>query len=47
MVKRLKSSVLWQFAGGFVLGTVGLVALQPADATREMVSHIVPTHEVR
>ena len=28
----LKSSFLWQFTGGFVLGAIGLFALQPADA---------------
>ena len=26
-----KSSALWQFAGGFVLGAIGLVALHPGD----------------
>ena len=43
----IKSSFLWQFAGGFVLGAIGLVALQPAEATHEMVSRFAPTHEVR
>ena len=43
----IRSSVVWQFAGGFVLGAIGLVALQPADATRELVSHFVPMHEIR
>ncbi|MDP1028076.1 hypothetical protein Q5H91_12705 [Sphingomonas sp. KR1UV-12] len=47
MLNIIKSSVVWQFAGGFVLGAIGLVALQPADATRELVSRFVPTHEVR
>ncbi|MBB4152132.1 hypothetical protein GGQ80_000008 [Sphingomonas jinjuensis] len=28
----LKSSFLWQFTGGFVLGAIGLFALQPASA---------------
>jgi hypothetical protein len=28
----LRSSFLWQFAGGFVLGALGFVALQPASA---------------
>ena len=27
----LRSSFLWQFAGGFVLGAVGLFALHPAQ----------------
>lgn len=31
MTRLLKSSFLWQFAGGFVLGAVGLFALHPAD----------------
>jgi hypothetical protein len=47
MLNRFKSSVVWQFAGGFVLGTIGLVALQPADATREMMGRIVPTEQTR
>ena len=29
MTRFLKSSFLWQFAGGFVLGAVGLFALTP------------------
>ena len=32
MLKHLKSSFVWQFAGGFVLGAVCLFALQPSDA---------------
>ena len=28
-----KSSALWQFAGGFVLGAIGLVALHPGETT--------------
>ena len=31
MTRLLKSSFVWQFAGGFVLGAVGLLALHPAD----------------
>lgn len=27
----LKSSFVWQFAGGFLLGAVGLFSLQPGD----------------
>lgn len=30
MRKILKSSFLWQFAGGFAIGAVGLFALSPA-----------------
>ncbi len=33
MIKILKSSLLWQLTGGFVIGTVGMLALQPAAAT--------------
>ncbi len=29
----LKSSALWQFAGGFVLGAIGLVALHPGQTS--------------
>ena len=29
MTRLLKSSFLWQFAGGFLLGAVGLVTLTP------------------
>ena len=30
MTRILKSSFLWQFAGGFMLGAVGLLTLNPA-----------------
>ena len=33
MPALLKSSFVWQFAGGFLLGAVGLVALHPGEAT--------------
>ena len=32
MIRLLKTSFVWQFAGGFVLGAVGLFALHPAEA---------------
>ena len=32
MRRLLKSSFVWQFAGGFALGAVGLFALHPAEA---------------
>lgn len=32
MIRLLKTSFVWQFAGGFVLGAVGLLALHPAQA---------------
>ena len=38
----LKNSFIWQFGGGFVLGAIGLVALQPADARHVLVSHFTP-----
>lgn len=47
MLNSLKSSFVWQFAGGFVLGAIGLVVLQPADRTHELVSRLAPTHQVR
>ena len=47
MLNTLKSSFVWQFAGGFVLGAVGLVVLQPAERTQELVGRFAPTHQVR
>ena len=47
MLNSFKSSFAWQFAGGFVLGAIGLVALQPASATHEMLGHFAPTHQAR
>jgi len=32
MARFLKSTLLWQFAGGFVIGAIGLFALHPALA---------------
>lgn len=43
MIRVLKSSFLWQFAGGFALGAVGLFTLMPAA---EQVPG-TPTAEVR
>ena len=34
MTSLLKSSFLRRFTGGFLLGTIGVVALQPAEASR-------------
>jgi hypothetical protein len=31
MIRLLKTSFVWQFAGGFVLGAVGLLALHPTE----------------
>lgn len=33
MIRILKSRLLWQLAGGFVIGSVGMLSLQPATAT--------------
>ena len=46
-MRAFKSSFVWQFAGGFVLGALGLVAFQPAEQTHELVSRIAPHHAVR
>ncbi len=40
MTSILKSSLLWQVFGGFVLGTLGILAFQPAEATRTLTSQI-------
>ncbi len=43
MTRLLKSSFLWQFAGGFMLGAIGLFTLTPMmDATAE-----TPIEQVR
>ena len=47
MTSFLKSSFVWQFAGGFVLGAIGLVALQPAEATDEFMRRFAPTQQAR
>ncbi|MDQ1228755.1 hypothetical protein QE379_000181 [Sphingomonas sp. SORGH_AS 879] len=41
----LKSSFVWQFAGGFALGALGLVMLHPADAPSRYAS--APVEAVR
>lgn len=33
MVKMMKSALLWQLTLGFALGTAGISALAPADAS--------------
>lgn len=43
MVDLLKSSFIWQFAGGFLLGAVGLFALHPAEATAAAPAPVVQT----
>ncbi|MBA4771957.1 MAG: hypothetical protein H2054_02460 [Sphingomonas sp.] len=32
MLKLFKSPLLWQISGGFALGTLGMMALAPANA---------------
>lgn len=36
----IRSGFFWQFSGGFVLGALGLLAIQPADARHMLASHI-------
>jgi hypothetical protein len=43
MTSFLKSSFLRRFVGGFLLGTIGMVALQPAEAGRFVETHITHT----
>lgn len=45
MFKMLRSPLLWQLAAGFMLGTAGMAALEPADAA-DVVRSIVPAHIV-
>ncbi|MFA5988166.1 MAG: hypothetical protein WC803_00990 [Sphingomonas sp.] len=40
MLKLLSSSLLWQLLGGFALGLVGIVAMQPAEATHQLVDRV-------
>lgn len=40
MVTLMKSSLLWQFAGGFVLGAVGLAVLHPSEAHATVIAPI-------
>jgi|CoawatStandDraft_6_1074263.scaffolds.fasta_scaffold36003_3 hypothetical protein len=39
----LKSSFVWQFGTGFVLGAIGLVALQPMEGRQALVDHVTPS----
>ena len=43
MLSVIKSSFVWQFAAGFALGAVGLVALHPSEAKAAS----APTHLAR
>ena len=38
----IKSSFVWQVGVGFVLGAVGLLALQPVEGRAALVSHFTP-----
>ena len=40
MPSLLKSSFFLRFAGGFVIGVIGVVALQPAEAGRFVETHL-------
>lgn len=46
MLTAIKSSFFWQMAGGFVLGAIGMVALQPAEMGQALSRHL-PGHEQR
>ena len=39
MIRLLKSSFVWQFAAGFVLGAIGIVAMHPAEAAPAAAPH--------
>ena len=43
MINIMKSSYVWQFAAGFALGALGLVALHPSEARAAS----APTHLAR
>ena len=43
MRRIVKSSFFWQFSGGFVLGAIGLLAMQPAEARQTFASHFEHT----
>jgi hypothetical protein len=44
----IKAGFMWQFASGFVLGAVALVAVQPSDGRQALADHFRPSHaEVR
>ena len=46
-MRTLKSSFFLRFAGGFVAGAIGVIALQPAEARQNLVSRIAPAHQAR
>jgi hypothetical protein len=46
MKSMLHSSFFWQMSSGFVLGVVGMIALQPAEATRNLLGHVAALTEI-
>lgn len=42
MLNVIKSSFMWQFAAGFALGALGLVALHPSDGKADA----APTQQI-
>lgn len=43
MRRLIRSSFLWQFAGGFALGAAGLFAFSATPAAAAVVTHAAPT----
>jgi hypothetical protein len=41
-MRDFKNSFIWQFAGGFLIGAVGLIAFQPVEATRSLANRVIP-----
>jgi len=41
-MRFFRNSFVWQFAGGFVLGAVGLLTLQPGDMARLPADYAAP-----
>ncbi len=46
-MRGFRSGLFWHLGGGFVLGTLGLIAVQPAEARHTLVGHVesaLPIH---
>lgn len=43
----VKSSFFWQFSGGFVLGALGLLVMQPAEARQELSHHFAASAQIQ
>ena len=41
-MRWLRQDFVWQFAGGFALGAVALLTLQPSESRHALASHFVP-----